>query len=477
MRLVPLLLTSALIALPALAAAQTQTLDATRLTLYPGDGEGVPALVQQTRSFTLRAGLQTLDVDALAQRIETSALLLRFAADSGVQVGAIEIPPTGDGLQALLQRALGKPVQVLGAQDQILASGTLRGVEGERLLVQQADGTLRVVSGSVVLPAGSALPAAGAQARVQVEAARAGAYRARLIYPSGGLGWRADYTLTLPAEHTCRGTLAARATLVNHSGTDFSRAQVTLVAGQVRVPAGMPQPRMMAAVELQGTAVKLPAQSDLAGYRRYALAQPLNLPSGATVQVPLEPTATLDCTRTLLLGQVQAPGYTPAQPNFMPGPEQAELGAPRIEITLRAPYNLPAGSLRAYQADTAQALAYIGGDSLPDLRKGDTAHITLGNAYALRAERTRTAWQLAGKVLTEGLRVRFSNSGAHAETITYYVHPDRWRQWRLIASNHAPAQQDTDTLMWRIAVPAHGSATLDYTLRYNAATATGKVTP
>ena len=467
------LLTAMLLAAwPTPGAAQAPVIEGTRLTLYPGDGEGAPALVQQTRRFNLREGMQTLWLDGLAQRLDAAALLLRFPAGSGVHLADIEVPPAADGLQALLAQALGKPVQVLGEQGQVVASGTLRGIENGLLLVRQDDGTLRLATGTIVLPAGVAPPEPGARVQLRVDAARAGSYTAQLLYPAAGLGWHAGYDLLLAAGGGCRATLEARATLVNHSGTGFRDAHVTLVAGSVRQPENIAVPRLMMAAEAAlpaPAAPGLPAQGDLAGYRRYTLPQPLTLSSGASVLTPLEAPAALDCTRTLLLGQRQAPAYQAAKPFFIPGPAQEALGAPRIQIGLRAPHNLPTGNVRVYQPDADGALRFIGGDTLPDLRRDDAARLTIGNAYELRAERTRTAWHLAGDVLTEGLRVHFSNRAARAEVVTLYVHPDRWRDWHLVSSSLPSQRQGPDTLVWRVQVPAHGAATLDYTLRYDAA--------
>lgn len=45
-------------------------------------------------------------------------------------------------------------------------------------------------------------------------------------------------------------------------------------------------------------------------------------------------------------------------------------------------------------------------------------------------------------------------------------HPNRWRAWALASSSHKPERQSPDLLEFRIAVPADGKATLDYSVRY-----------
>lgn len=455
------------------AAARPQVMVGTQLTLYPGDGEGAPAWIQQDRRLTLHAGKQTVWLGELAQRLDAGALMLRFAGDSGVHLASIAVPPAKRGVQALMAEALGKPIKVLGSGGEVLASGTLVQIQDGQLLVRQGNGTIRLVSGAVELPAGVGWPAPGARARVSLDAARAGAYTAQLAYPSAGLGWHAGYSLVLAPGHECRATLQARAVIVNQSGTDFRDAIVTLLAGTIHQPGRLAPPFMMAAALPAQPAPGIPAQGDLAGYRRYALPQRLTLADGVTIQEPLYPGASLDCTRELVLGQRRSPAYPESKPYFLPGPEQGALGAPRIELSLRAPHNLPAGSIRVFQADADGAVHFIGGDMLPDLRRDDRARIVLGNTYELRALRTRTAWHLAGPVLTEGLRVRLSNRGPRAEHVILYVHPDRWRNWHLVEASLRPRQMDPDTLVWSIPVAAHGESTLDYTLRYDATPVTG----
>jgi hypothetical protein len=46
-------------------------------------------------------------------------------------------------------------------------------------------------------------------------------------------------------------------------------------------------------------------------------------------------------------------------------------------------------------------------------------------------------------------------------------HPNRWREWTLASSSGKPSRQTTDTLEFRVNVPAHGKAVLDYAVRYH----------
>lgn len=471
------LLATCLPALPALASAQAVQSKGVQLTVYPEasglftpghyGGSGGYAMVHEARRFVLKAGTQSLRLDGLAERIDPTALLLQFAPDSGVRVDGLRYLAPVHGASAALQQAIGQPVQVRSDSGVLLASGTLRAVEGSRLLVQDAQGALQLVSGNVTLPASLHLAPPGQQATVDIDAPRTGDYAAELVYPTAGLGWRAGYTLVLRAGDSCSGTLEAHATLANHSGTDFEAARVTLLAGAIRAPmpaSPMPGVRMMATE----AAPALPKQGAMADYRSYRLAKPLDLPDGAVLQVPLYAPQTLTCTHDYVWGDATAPGWSPQLPNFNPGDRRTEQGNPRIEIAFKAPENLPAGEVRTYRPDAGGSLQFTGAAGIGNLRKGDKAVLVPGDAYDLKIERERTRWQLAGTVLTEGLRYMLSNTGEHARTVTVYDHPHRWHEWQLLDSSPRPARQTADTLMWRVTVPPGGSVRVDYTLRYTA---------
>ena len=462
------------------AARTACAADATALIIYPSRASGLfapgdfatqsgYALVHQQRSFALSAGTQTLTLQGLAERIDPSALLLHFPSASGVRFAGLSVLPPVRGVAAVLQQAVGGKVTVTDAQGKTTANGILRALDGNRLLVEDSSGALHLVSGDVTLPAHLKLGPPGQQARISVYAPRAGTYRAELVYPTAGIGWRANYDLLLRAGDACRGTLQARATLANHSGTRFEDARVTLLAGAVQAPnsmATMTGPRMPMAAAF--AAPPAPVQSGLADYRSYRLPAPISLVEGAVVQVPLYAPQTIECTRNYVFGDVAPPGWSPQQPDFNPDNRQDGAGNPRIAIAFKAPENLPSGEARLYLPDADGSLQFIGANGIEDTRAGDRVVLVPGAAYDLKVTRSRTRWQLAGKVLTEGLRYTLSNTGRSARTITVYAHPRRWRNWELLHSAPQPAEHGIDTLMWRVRVPANGSASIDYTLRYDA---------
>jgi hypothetical protein len=144
-------------------------------------------------------------------------------------------------------------------------------------------------------------------------------------------------------------------------------------------------------------------------------------------------------------------------------------GAIVSTLKLHAFDSLPAGYLRVLTADKNGTPQFIGEGRIDDTPKGSDATITLGTAFDLRAERTRTSFSVdeAGRTLDEAFRIELSNASDSARTVTVREHPNRWREWTLASSSTKPNQQTPDTLEFRVEVPANGKATLDYAVHYH----------
>ncbi|HEY8681785.1 MAG TPA: DUF4139 domain-containing protein, partial [Rhodanobacter sp.] len=291
-----------------------------------------------------------------------------------------------------------------------------------------------------------------------------------LSYPTSGLGWRAAYVATLQPGAACRMQFESRASIANRSGRDWHDTQLTLIAGEPNMAkASAPRPMMAMARSFSAKAgsAELPQQSSLADYRSYALPAAVDLPDGSVSQVPLYATRALDCERTALLDTGNS--FQPPQPLLSRDLNQDGAGPIVSTLKLKAFDSLPAGYLRVLTADRNGTPQFIGEGRISDTPKGSDATITLGTAFDLRAERTRTSFSVdkTGRTLDEAFRISLSNASDSARTVTVREHPSRWRQWSVTSSSSKPSLQTPDTLEFRIDVPASGKATLDYAVRYS----------
>ncbi|MEP6898477.1 MAG: DUF4139 domain-containing protein [Rhodanobacter sp.] len=437
--------------------------------LYASNGDGNIndgyAVVREQRALMLAAGSHDVVIDGLPAFLDSEALALGFPGSDAKLLSQRLL--LAQGQNAALSGLSGHTVDVLGDNGQPLASGILMRA-GDGLLVRDNNGNTTLVrSFAAVRTNGGEFPT-GSSLSVRVDAARSGQVDAVLSYPTSGMGWRAAYVATLQPGTACRMQFESRASIANRSGRDWRDTRLTLIAGEPNMAkASAPRPMMaMAMSRAKSGDSELPQQSGLADYRSYALPSPIDLPDGSVSQLPLYATRALDCERTALLESGN--NFQPQQPMLDRDFNQEGGGAIVSTLKLRAFDSLPAGYLRVLSADRNGAPQFIGEGRINDTPKGSDATITLGSAFDLRAERTRSAFSVdkAARSIDEAYRIQLSNASDAVRTVTVREHPNRWRQWTLVSSSTKPSQQTPDTLEFRVVVPANGKTTLDYAVRY-----------
>jgi hypothetical protein len=471
------ILTAAITACIGLAAVTAvHAADGSEVTLYRSDNaslyassgngpvDGGYAVVREQRALTLAAGTHDVVIGDLPISLDAEALSLSFPGNEAKVISQRLL--LAQGQSAALNGLTGHSIEVLGSNGQSIASGTLLRA-GDGLLVRDGSGTTLVTSYAGVRTAGDDFPI-GSSLSLRVDASRAGSVNAVLSYPTSGMGWRAAYVATLQPGDTCRMQFESHASIANRSGRDWKNSQLTLIAGEPNfAKESAPRPMMMKAARVTASANAMPEQSTLADYRSYSLPSAIDLPDGSVSQVPLYAPRTLDCQRTALFDNGNS--YVPDQPMVSENFNQDGGGAIISTLKLRAFDSLPAGYLRVLTADKNGTPQFIGEGRINDTAKGGDATITLGTAFDLHAERTRTKFSVdkAGNTLDEAFRIVISNAGDSPRTVTVREHPNRWREWTLVSSNIKPSQQTTDTLEFNVNVPAAGKATLDYVVHYH----------
>jgi len=448
----------------------------TTLTLYrsddtalfsAGDSGNVQAgyaVAREPRQLDLKAGTQDISLGGLPQYLDPEAMALSVDGNAAQVISQRLL--LSQGQNAALGSLIGQQVDVRSTSGQPLASGTLLRA-GDGLLVKDSNGWTHLIRDYASVMAKSDFQT-GSSLQLRVDAKRAGKAQATLSYTTSGLGWRAAYVGTLAPGDGCKMQFESRASIANRSGRDWSNVQLTLVAGEPQIAKAVGGPRPMAyAMKAAAVDRAMPEQSTLADYRTYSLPGAVDLPDGSVSQVPLYTTRTIECERTSLYEN--GGGWVPPQPmisqDYTPGGENTGIVS---TLQFRAFDSLPAGYLRVLTADRNGTPQFIGEGRINDTPKGSDARITLGTAFDLRGNRERTAFHVDknGRTLDEAFRITLTNAGDSPRTVTVREHPQRWRQWTLVSSSGKPSAQTTDTLEFKVTVPANGKATLDYAVRY-----------
>lgn len=456
--------------------SRAEAADGASITLYRSDSPALYAssgdsdvnsgyaVVRERRNVTLQSGVHDLVLGDLPNHLDAEAMALGFLGGEAKVISQRLL--LGQGPNAALTGLTGSSINVLGDNGQPLASGTLLRAGEDGLVVSTDHGTTLIRQYAAVTTAGGNFPT-GSSLRLRVDAAQSGKADATLSYPTSGIGWRAAYVATLQPGDTCNMQFESRASIANRSGRDWHDTNLTLIAGEPNFAKTTgPRPVMMRAMAAPAAAEALPEQSSMGDYRSYTLPAPVDLPDGSVSQVPLYTARTVSCERTSLYEN--GGNWVPPQPMLNETFNTDSNTSIISTLRFTAFDSLPAGYLRVLTSDKNGVPQFIGEGRINDTPKGSDATITLGTAFDLRGTRERTSFHVdkAGRTLDEAFRITLTNAGESARTVTVREHPNRWRQWTVTSSSVKPSKQTTDTLEFKVEVPANGKAVLDYAVRY-----------
>lgn len=475
-----------LCALPALAAEAPAARYA--ISIYNGassnsealfegaDTDGPPggyAVVRDRRQFELKAGTQSLQVRDVSRWLDAAALSVRaIDAPDGVDILSQRFEDATLSLDTLVQSHLGHPVEVTSnsaAGGTAALAGTLLANSGG-LTLQLADGRVATITEFTRvtfpdLPRGlSATPSL----RWDVAARKAAPQAFEIVYPTQGLGWRAEYGAWIAPGADCKVDFAASAQIANRSGSTFADARLKLIAGEPHRVAA-PHAHPMLAGKAFATPAVVAADAGNAGdYHEYALDAPVDLGSRGLLRVALFPAQTLPCQRQYLFeGSAlrSNPGMAPITER---GYGVGEHQPVRSTFSLHVDRALPAGRIRVIENAADGAPEFIGEDQLGHTPRGEAVAVNLGDAFDLRGERSQGDFQVDKdkRTLTETFAIRLVNRAAHAQNVLVREHLYRWTQWSIVQSSTKYEKRNADTLDFRLDVPANGESKLSYTVQY-----------
>src|SRR5262245_14952069 len=284
-------------------------------------------------------------------------------------------------------------------------------------------------------------------------------------YLTQGLNWRADYVVVVN-QNDDRADLNGWVTINNDSGTAYRNAELKLVAGDVHRVLDM---EMMAAAAPMAAGVTMRSQPQFEEqaffeYHLYTLQRPTTMKNNETKQINLLSAANFDLKKELVLnGQ---PYYFQGYNN--PGePIKEKIGVfvsfkNSKENGLGQP--LPAGIMRVYKADSADAQQFVGEDRIDHTPKDETVRVRLGDAFDVVAERKQTDYKsISRRVVEYAYEIRIRN---HKEDdVTVVVNEPIGGDWEIVKSTVTAEKTAAFAARFDVPVAKDGEATLSYRVR------------
>ncbi|SMF61832.1 DUF4139 domain-containing protein [Allosphingosinicella indica] len=429
------------------------------------------ALVQDVRRVDLPGGRSRQEFPDVSAQIRAETVTL-----SGDGFGIVEQNFDYDLLSpsALMQKAVGEEVTLVrtnpatgGEQRErarVLAvnNGVVLQI-GNRIEVLRDDGLPVRVIFDKVPPNLRARPTLS----VTVEASRGGSRPLTLSYLTPGLGWQADY-VTLFDRAAGRIDVQGWITLTNNTGTTFDNAETLLVAGSVQQQGGNPY----------------------AGNRRYPPPPPPPPPDrvvrpgtesadrerlGDFYLYPLEARTTIanaQQKQVSFLDVSGAPGSAGYEyrNSWLGSSEEPQSAASVIRFSTSRDQGLgdalPAGTVRVYMKDARGAAQFIGESAIGHTPMGSDLSLKTGDAFDVKVQPTVEARERLGDSRWR-TTMRYTLTNARPEAVTVDLKQGGldawWDDTRITAESQKSERLSSSEALWRVAVPANGTATVTAT--------------
>ena len=460
-----------LAALPAVACA-----DELRSTLQDQQSVAVTiynenlALVKDQRKVQLSAGQGALAFRDVSAQLRPETALLRSLTSPG-KLSVVEQNFDFDLLTPgkLLEKYVGKEVSVIRTNP---ANGN-ETVEQALVLAANEDTVLKIGNRiETGLPGRIVYPDVPDNLRdrptlvMALDNNGARQQEIELSYLTGGLAWKADYVAELNAADD-RLDLSGWVTLTNTSGATYRNARLQLVAGdvnQVSEELGSDRFRMVEKMAMPAPAPRM-AEESLLEYHLYTLEHPTTIAENQTKQVALLAASAVPVRKELLLrgadyyyrssyGELGQKMKVAVFVEF-DNREAAHLGMP-----------LPKGVIRVYKRDAAGNAQFVGEDRVDHTPRNEKVRLKLGESFDVTADKKQTDYK---RLPEPGKNISLHESAfeivlknARKEPATVVVQEPIPGDWKIVSESHRHEKAASNTAVWRITVPADGSAKLEY---------------
>jgi hypothetical protein len=413
------------------------------------------ALVEELRTLTVSQGESDYLLENLPKSTLPDSVIFRPLKD--IQIIEQEFLPAQDltGWQ-LLQNALGQEIEITVTRGLVPKTyrGTLLSIE-DGIVLQEVTGRIQIIKDfsevSVAQLAGYRTTAA---LRWRIQSSVSGEISGRLSYLTGGLSWSAYYTAIVnEAENQMK--LTSWVTVQNTSGRDYQNATLTLIAGELRrvaPPPPVPTPRAVPLAAQEKDIETKPAFE----YHKYQLPQRTTLKDKQTLQLSFLKADAVTVSKHYVYEATVSPQVR-VEMRFV-NEKSAGLGLP-----------LPAGVVRFYK-ETANALQFIGEDSLGHTPPGERVALVPGMAFDLKAERALKDRQVVARdelgreIYRDTYEITLRNQ--KDSDVTIEVKERLQGVWKIVSAEPSYEKLDASTVLFTARVAAHGTATVTYVVEW-----------
>ncbi len=310
-----------------------------------------------------------------------------------------------------------------------------------------------------------------------VRARRAGEHLCKVVYETGGVGWKAAYTAVVGAADATVD-LSGWVTITNSSGKTYSDAEIKLVAGDVR-ERGVGRGGTGTTGGAWGTMKTRDGgfrEKRFFEHRLYTLGRKSTVRDNSKKQLELFRPATGVPARKMLVyfGATGWDKYS-SSPRQDRGLGTRSNRSVDVYLAFRNSADaglgipLPAGTVRVYKEDPDDgSLEFIGEDNTEHSSRDEDIMLRLGSAFDLAGERRQTDFKCKynERWIVESFEITVRNHKDEAARVLVREVLYRWVNWDITAKSDEFTKKDWRTIHFPVDVPANGEKTITYTVRY-----------
>ncbi|MFO0793012.1 MAG: DUF4139 domain-containing protein [Candidatus Brocadiaceae bacterium] len=415
------------------------------------------SLVHDVRTMDLKEGDQEIRFTDVASFIDPTSVHFK-SLTSPDRVAILEQNYEYDLVSAekILQKYIDQVVQLYTKEGKIF-EGKLLSAAGNAVL-EKKDGGIQSISMANIQNVDFPKLPAGLMTRPTLvwylSSTKAGTHNMETSYLTEGIGWHAEY-VALVHEDEKKLDLSAWVSINNQSGTDYERAKLKLVAGEVHRVTPQRQyeefeERPMAKV------VAAPPQFEEKAffeYHLYTLRRAATIKNNQIKQLTLFPTAETQVKKIYEYDGSRDEKKVNVKLEFV-NSEKNGLGLP-----------IPAGKVRVYKADVDQSQVFLGEDRIDHTPKDEKIRLYVGDAFDIVGERKQMNYkQLSERSREETWKIKLRNH--KKEDVEIIVREHFWGDYEIRESTHSYNKEDANTLEFIVPVKKDEEAVLKYTVLY-----------
>ena len=440
-------------------------------------------LVKETRPFTLKNGVNSVQiVDVAAQIDPTSVHFKSLTAPDAVSVIEQDFRYDMISQEKILSRYIGKEIELQrygrdGDKKEII-KGTLLSSAGGRIM-KVGDKLVLNPQGEAILPELPEGLLTKPTLMWLLNSKKAGEHQGEISYLTAGISWNADYVLVIDKDDA-KADLNAWVTVSNNSGATYKDAKLKLVAGDVHRAPQAPQlgGRMYAAKAMRmEESDSGMSEKSFFEYHMYSLGRLTTLAENSSKQVEMAAAANIPVRKLFTYDGVQNTqwnyfgdsGYWDPGYGMSSGKKVSVLFEIENKKAAGLGIPLPKGRVRVYKKDDDGSLQLAGEDAIDHTPKDEKVRVKMGESFDLVGERKRTNYgsDMNKRRFEETFEVKLRNHKDADVAVTVIEHLYRWTNWKIVDSSAKWTKKDAQTIEFDVPVKKDGETVVTYTVRYS----------